>query len=230
MQIEPIAIVRSPYKQRFGIPRQPGLVNARGSVVMLPGYDDPVMLDGLQDFSHIWITFAFHANQQQGWKKKVKPPRLGGRKQVGVFASRSPYRPNFLGLSVLKLEAVHTGKPVSLSVSGIDLLNDTPVFDIKPYVAYSDSIRDARSGFAQAAPETVQNVNFGDQALALLASRPGGEEDRQLIHDVLAQDPRPAYKTTRVTERNFGMLLGDYEVKWKVEGQTTKVVELKIGG
>jgi tRNA-Thr(GGU) m(6)t(6)A37 methyltransferase TsaA len=229
MQIEPIAIVRSPYKQRFGIPRQPGLVNARGSVLMLPGFDDPVMLDGLQEFSHIWITFAFHANQQQGWKKKVKPPRLGGRKQVGVFASRSPYRPNFIGLSVLKLEAVHTSKPVSLSVSGIDLLNDTPVFDIKPYVAYSDSISDARCGFAQAAPETVQNVNFSDEVLALLASRPRGEEDRQLIHDVLAHDPRPAYKTTRVTERNFGMLLGDYEVKWKVEGRTTKVVELKIG-
>jgi tRNA-Thr(GGU) m(6)t(6)A37 methyltransferase TsaA len=117
---------------------------------MLPGFDDPVMLDGLQEFSHVWITFAFHANLQQGWKKKVKPPRLGGRKQVGVFASRSPHRPNFLGLSVLKLEAIHTSKPVSLSVSGIDLLDDTPVFDIKPYVAYSDSIGSARSGFAQA--------------------------------------------------------------------------------
>ncbi len=228
MLIKPIAIVRSPYKQRFGIPRQPGLVNAKGSVVMLPGFDDPVMLDGLQEFSHVWITFAFHANLQQGWKKKVKPPRLGGRKQVGVFASRSPHRPNFLGLSVLKLEAIHTSKPVSLSVSGIDLLDDTPVFDIKPYVAYSDSIGSARSGFAQAAPETVQNVTFSDEVLTLLSTRLNGEEDRQLIHDVLAQDPRPAYKTTRVTERNFGMLLGDYEIKWKIEGQTTEVVELKI--
>ncbi|HEY5733222.1 MAG TPA: tRNA (N6-threonylcarbamoyladenosine(37)-N6)-methyltransferase TrmO, partial [Gammaproteobacteria bacterium] len=182
----------------------------------------------LQEFSHVWITFAFHANLQQGWKKKVKPPRLGGRKQVGVFASRSPHRPNFLGLSVLKLEAIHTSKPVSLSVSGIDLLDDTPVFDIKPYVAYSDSIGSARSGFAQAAPETVQNVTFSDEVLTLLSTRLNGEEDRQLIHDVLAQDPRPAYKTTRVTERNFGMLLGDYEIKWKIEGQTTQVVELKI--
>lgn len=197
---------------------------------MLPGFDDPVMLDGLQNFSHVWITFAFHGSLQQGWKKKVKPPRLGGRKQVGVFASRSPHRPNFLGLSVLKLEAVHTSKPVSLSVSGIDLLDDTPVFDIKPYVAYSDSIANARSGFAQAAPETVQNVIFSDEALAVLATRPKGKEDQQLIHDVLAQDPRPAYKTTRVTGRSFGMLLGDYEVQWNVEGQTTRVVELKIVG
>ena len=195
---------------------------------MLPGFDDPVMLDGLQNFSHVWITFAFHGSLQQGWKKKVKPPRLGGRKQVGVFASRSPHRPNFLGLSVLKLEAIHTGKPVSLSVSGIDLLDETPVFDIKPYVAYSDSIGNAHSGFAQAAPETVQNVIFSDEALAVLATHPKGKEDQQLIHDVLAQDPRPAYKTTRITERNFGMLLGDYEVRWKVDGQTTQVMELEI--
>ena len=106
--------------------------------------------------------------------------------------------------------------------------DSTPVFDIKPYVAYSDSIGNARSGFAQAAPETVQNVIFSNDVLTLLSTRSTGEEDRRLIHDVLAQDPRPAYKTARVTERNFGMLLGDYEVKWKVEGQTTQVVELKV--
>lgn len=100
MLIEPIAIASSPFKERFGIPRQPGLVNARGSLIMRPGYDDPIMLDGLESFSHIWVTFQFHASIDQGWKKKVRPPRLGGKKQVGVLASRSPHRPNFLGLSL----------------------------------------------------------------------------------------------------------------------------------
>lgn len=226
--IEPIAIVSSPYKERFGIPRQPGLVNAKGSIILQPGYDDPIMLDGLQDFTHIWVTFQFHANIEQGWKKKVRPPRLGGKKQVGVFASRSPHRPNFLGLSVVKLEDIQTSKPVQLHVSGIDLLDGTPVYDIKPYVAYVDAIAGTNSGFANTVPAPLQKVIFSEEVLAILNNRPDHEEDRKLIHDVLAQDPRPAYKTTRVTERNFGMLLGDYEVKWRVEGNTTHVVELYI--
>jgi tRNA-Thr(GGU) m(6)t(6)A37 methyltransferase TsaA len=228
MHIEPIAVVDSPYKQRFGIPRQPGLANARGSIVMRPGFDDPVMLDGLEKFSHIWVTFIFHANIEQGWKKKVKPPRLGGKKQVGVLASRSPHRPNFLGLSVLRLDAVKTQKPVRLLVSGIDLLDKTPVVDIKPYIAYTDAIADASSGFAQEAPTAVQRVTFDDKVLAVLAQRPNGLEDKQLIIDILSQDPRPAYKTTRVSKRNFGMLLGDYEIKWQVDGNLTRVVELNL--
>lgn len=193
---------------------------------MQAGYDDAIMLDGLQDFSHIWVTFQFHANIDQGWKKKVRPPRLGGKKQVGVFASRSPHRPNFLGLSVLKLEDIQTKKPVQLHVCGIDLLDGTPVFDIKPYLAYVDAVPEANSGFADEIPLPLQQVIFTEEALKVLSNRPNREADKQLINDVLAQDPRPAYKTSRVTNRNFGMLLGDYEVKWRVEGNTTHVVEL----
>jgi tRNA-Thr(GGU) m(6)t(6)A37 methyltransferase TsaA len=226
--IEPIAIVNSPYKERFGIPRQPGLVNAKGSIIMQPGYDDPIMLDGLQDFSHIWVTFQFHANIDQGWKKKVRPPRLGGKKQVGVFASRSPHRPNFLGLSVLKLDSIQTSRPIQLKVSGIDLLDGTPVLDIKPYIAYVDAVPEANSSFASETPKPKQEVIFSKEVLAILASRPNADEDTQFIHDVLAQDPRPAYKTNRLTERNFGMLLGDYEVKWRVQDNITHVVELYI--
>ena len=226
IEIEPIAIVRSPYKQRFGIPRQPGLVDARGSIEMLPGYDDPVMLDGLGEFSHIWVSFVFHGNIDQGWKKKVKPPRLGGKKQVGVFASRSPHRPNFLGLSVLKLVEINTSGSTRLTVTGIDLLDETPVIDIKPYIAYSDRVADASSGFASSAPSTKQQVVFSDKALATLESRTDKNYQQKLIHDVLAQDPRPPYKTTRTTERNFGMLLGDFEVKWLVNGDTTTVVSI----
>ena len=228
MQIEPVAFVRSPFKQRFGIPRQPGLVDAKGLIVFQPGYDDPAMLHGLEEFSHIWVSFVFHANIDQGWKKKVKPPRLGGKKQVGVFASRSPHRPNFLGLSVLKLDGIQTMKPVSLQVSGLDILDNTPVIDIKPYVAYSDAVTNASSGFASCAPESVQQVTFSDDVLTILAARPQGMQDKQLIEDVLKQDPRPAYKTTRVTERDFAVLLGDYEIKWQVTGNMTHVVALKI--
>jgi len=226
--IEPIAIVSSPFKERFGIPRQPGLVNAYGSLIMQPGYDDPIMLDGLETFSHIWVTFRFHANTDQGWKKKVRPPRLGGKKQVGVLASRSPHRPNFLGLSVLKLETVQTNKPVQLNVSGLDLLDGTPIIDIKPYIGYVDAIENANSGFAKTAPLASQEVVFSEEVLSILDTRSNKEADERLIREVLAQDPRPAYKTRRVTERAFGMLLGDYEVKWRVEDNVTHVVELNM--
>ena len=228
MQIEPIAIVRSPYKQRFGIPRQPGLVDARGTIEMLPKYNDPAMLDGLGDFSHIWVSFLFHGNIDQGWKKKVKPPRLGGKKQVGVFASRSPHRPNFIGLSALRLLKVKTTQPPQLLVSGIDLLDATPVIDIKPYVAYSDSIEDATCGYAQAVPPLSQQVIFTDAAQAVMASRPDKDYELKLIHDVLAQDPRPPYKSSRTTERNFGMRLGDFEIQWQVENNTTFVVAINL--
>ena len=228
MNLEPIAHLQSPFKQRFGIPRQPGLVNAKGTIIFQPGFDDPVMLDGLEAFSHIWVSFIFHANIEQGWKKKVKPPRLGGKKQVGVFASRSPHRPNFLGLSVLKLDEIQTSKPVSLRVSGLDILDQTPIIDIKPYVAYSDSIADASSSYASNAPIPMQQVTFDNAVISELMTNPDGLEFKQLIEDVLAQDPRPAYKTSRFTERDFGMVLGDYEVKWRVEDNMTRVVALNM--
>jgi len=226
--LETIAISRSPYKERFGIPRQAGLVDARGSIIMQKGFDDPAMLAGLQEFSHIWVTFLFHANIEQGWKKKVRPPRLGSKQKVGVFASRSPFRPNFLGQSVLKLEEVHTDKPVHLTVSGLDLLDGTPIVDIKPYVAYSDAVPDAQSGFASQAPDHTQEVIFSEETKAILKTRPNAREDEQLIRQVLALDPRPAYKHKQKQQRRYGMLLGDYEVKWEVEGSTTLVVELNV--
>jgi tRNA-Thr(GGU) m(6)t(6)A37 methyltransferase TsaA len=228
VHIEPIAIVSSPFKERFGIPRQPGLVNAHGSIIMQPGYDDPIMLDGLEAFSHIWVTFRFHANIEQGWKKKVRPPRLGGKKQVGVLASRSPHRPNFLGLSVLKLETVQTNKPVQIKVSGLDLLDGTPIIDIKPYIAYVDAVDNADSGFANTAPLPNQEVVFSEEVMKILNTRPNKTADERLIREVLSQDPRPAYKTRRVTDRAFGMLLDDYEVKWHVDDNVTHVVELNI--
>ncbi|TNF98472.1 MAG: tRNA (N6-threonylcarbamoyladenosine(37)-N6)-methyltransferase TrmO [Gammaproteobacteria bacterium] len=226
--LETIATVQSPFKERFGIPRQPGLVSAHGSLLMQPGFDDPVMFDGLDEFSHIWVTFVFHASADQGWKAKVRPPRLGGKRQVGVFASRSPHRPNFLGLSLLKLEGVQTTKPVHLKVSGLDLLDGTPIIDIKPYVAYSDAVPDARSGFAAQIPAPTQTVVFSDNVRSVLNTRPNAEADEQLIRQVLSLDPRPAYKKRRITERLFGVLLDDFEMKWRVDGDVTEVVELNL--
>lgn len=227
-ELEIIAIAESPYKERFGIPRQPGLVDAKGSIIMQKGFQDPAMLAGLEEFSHIWVTFLFHANMEEGWNKKVRPPRLGSKQKVGVFASRSPYRPNSLGQSVLKLEAVHTDKPVHLKVSGLDLLDGTPIVDIKPYVSYSDSVPDAQSGFAPHAPEHTQEIIFSEETRAILKTRTNAKADEELIRQVLALDPRPAYKHKQKQQRRYGMLLGDYEVKWEVEGNRTLVVELNV--
>lgn len=226
-QLEPIATIESPYRQRFGIPRQPGLVNAQGSIVLLPGYDDPDALDGLEDFSHLWVTFLFHANADQGWKPKVKPPRLGGRKQVGVYASRSPFRPNFLGLSVLKIEAIEKDvKPVRIRVSGLDLLDSTPVVDIKPYVEYTDAITGTRTGFAPEPPEITQQVVFSDKARQALSIRPSADQDMAFIHQLLELDPRPAYKKNKPGGCIHTMRLADYEVKWVVDGELTTVIDI----
>lgn len=227
--IETIATVESPFTDRFGIPRQPGLVDARGSLRLESGYDDPAMYDGLDGFSHLWVTFVFHANADQGWKPRVKPPRLGGRKQTGVYASRSPFRPNFLGLSVLKIDGMErTGKVSRIHVSGLDLLDGTPVVDIKPYVAYSDAISEAQSGFAPEPPEVVQSIEFVAQAEQVLASRKNGLEERRLIEQVLAYDPRPAYQHDKASAREHGMRLYDFEVKWQVAGTTTTVTGIHV--
>lgn len=226
-KLEVIATIESPFRQRFGIPRQPGLVDALGSICLKPGFDDPSMLDGLEGFSHLWVTFLFHANADQGWKAKVKPPRLGGRQQVGVYASRSPFRPNSLGLSALKIERIEKNKrPVRIHVSGLDLLDGTPVVDIKPYIEYTDSITGTLGGFAPEAPEKVQQVVFSDKSRVLLEQLDDSYINEELIRGVLELDPRPAYKKNKASERIYGMQLGEYEIKWQVEDILTTVVEI----
>lgn len=226
--LEKIATVESPFTDRFGIPRQPGLVNVRGSLRLEAGFDDPAMFDGLEGFSHLWVTFVFHANAHQGWKTRVKPPRLGGRKQIGVYASRSPFRPNFLGLSVLAIEGIERRHKISrIHVSGLDLLNGTPVVDIKPYVSYSDAISGSRDGFAPEAPKTLQTVVFSRDAEACLQARRHGAEARELITQLLAYDPRPAYQRGKTADRIHGMRLYDFEVRWQVDGNKTTVLTVR---
>ena len=158
--IEAIAIVHSPYKQKFGIARQPGLVPAAEVCIELNSKFTADSVRGLESFEYVWISFIFHSVIEESWSPLVRPPRLGGRQKMGVFATRSPHRPNHMGLSLLKLERIETGRPVKIYCSGADLLDGTPVTDIKPYIPFIESKPDARSGFATEKPEQL-NIGMG---------------------------------------------------------------------
>lgn len=212
--LDTIAIIRSPYQEKFAIPRQPGLVkSARGRVVLQGEYNQADCIEGLEQFSHIWLSFIFHKHLEQGWKAKVRPPRLGGNQKIGVFASRSTFRPNALGLSVVKLEdIIFADNHWQLCIRSFDLLDGTPVVDIKPYITYADAISDAQSGYASQPPEQMA-VEFSVEASQALQHKPGLQ---QLIHEVLAQDPRPAYQRQTSSERIYGMRLADHNIRWQI--------------
>lgn len=225
--IEPIARIRSPFQEKFGIPRQPGLVpEAQGEVCMLAPYDDPTMLEGLVDFSHIWLTFQFDRCVGQGWRPRVRPPRLGGNREVGVLASRSPFRPNFLGLSVVRLLEVVTRPAPVLRVAGIDLLDGTPIVDIKPYLPYADAVGGAVGGFAPEAPAARLAVRFAAQAEHDLAGLTDAGRVRALVTAILALDPRPAYRQGPEPGRVYGMQLAGLNVRWCVSEAGVEVQDI----
>jgi tRNA-Thr(GGU) m(6)t(6)A37 methyltransferase TsaA len=227
---EPVGILHSCFKEKFGIPRQPGLVpEARAVLELLPPYNREEAVRGLEGFSHVWLTFVFHARLGEPWSPTVRPPRLGGNRRVGVFASRSPLRPNPIGLSAVALERIEAapGK-VLLHLKGIDLLDGTPVLDIKPYLPYADIIPAATGGFAPAPPATPFSVNFSPAAQAACTAAEGLEV---LIRQILAHDPRPAYYGKDTARRAFGMRLLDYDVKWEVDGEAVVVTAIEpVGG
>lgn len=227
-----IGRVKSCYKARFGIPRQPGLIpEARGEVRLLPPYNQPNTVRGLEGFSHIWLIFVFHEAQREGWKATVRPPRLGGDTRIGVFASRSPFRPAPVGLSVVRLERIEIGGhgKLCLHVSGLDLVDGTPVLDIKPYLPYTDSIDTALGGFAPQAPEAealpVRLSATAEAQLALL-ERAGLHHFRGLACRVIGADPRPAYQ--REAGRGYGVFLEDFEVIWEItaDGSGAEITEI----
>lgn len=229
-QFQAIGHIHSPFKEKFGIPRQSGLASsASGTLELLPPYDHVDSVRGLERFSHIWVIFVFHKHLDRDWSALVRPPRLGGNDKAGVFASRSPYRPNMIGQSVVKLDAIRSESGhANLSISGFDLLDGTPVLDIKPYIPYNDALPGASGGFAPTAPDIVLDVVFSPQAEAQCQQLEGEQHPklRQLISEVLCLDPRPAYRRAEVSDRVYGIRLYDVDVRFRVDGCHAEVVEI----
>ena len=226
--IDTLGIIRSPYKEKFAIPRQPGLVaSARARLELLPPYDQPDVLRGIEQFSHLWISFVFHQTMAQGWHPTVRPPRLGGNERVGVFATRSTFRPNPLGLSVVELHGVGRARgKLWLELGAVDLLDGTPIVDIKPYIPYADSHPEARGGFAPDAPSPMA-VEFSPEAeLAIQRAQHHYPELRAFIAEVLAQDPRHAYRKQSDDEREYGVHLHEFNVRWLVKNGINRVIAL----
>jgi tRNA-Thr(GGU) m(6)t(6)A37 methyltransferase TsaA len=223
----PIAVIHSPYKEKFAVPRQPGLVESASALLeILPPYNDINAFSGLEEFSHLWLMFIFHKNkQQENWQPMVRPPRLGGNKRVGVFATRSPNRPNPIGLSLVEYHGViqKQGK-LYLKLTNIDLVDGTPIVDIKPYIPYADSKPDAKAGFAQQIPETTMEVQFSHQVQNLIDS---DNHLKTLISEVLKQDPRPAYKKGKLDSKIYAMHLLDFNITWQVDDQITTVLNIE---
>lgn len=226
LSLVPIGHIHSDFVDPFGIPRQPGLASAaRASLVLCPPFDDPLTVRGLETFSHVWLTFVFHLSPER-WTPLVRPPRLGGNAKVGVFATRSTHRPNRLGLSLVALESIDTRSGVTLLLGGADLASGTPVVDIKPYLPWLEARPDARGGFA-AEPPPLCRVTFSDTATRQLAARDDAASLHALIHQVLAQDPRPAYRR-RPDERVHGVRLRDLDVRFHATQESVlEVIELR---
>jgi tRNA (adenine37-N6)-methyltransferase len=227
---EPIGVIRSCFKEKFGVPRQPGLVpDACAVLEMAAPYDREEAFEGLISFSHLWVVFVFHENLSRGWRSTVRPPRLGGNQRVGVFATRSGFRPNPLGISVVKLDSIckKNGR-IELNLKGVDLMEGTPVIDIKPYLPYADAICDAIGGFAQEPPASNLSVKFSVTARRVCTQKEaeGYPDLARLITQVLQQDPRPAYHARRPCNRIFGISLFDLNIKWTVNNYEITILSL----
>ena len=217
-----IAHIHSDFPTKFGIPRQSGLIHElKAAVVFEPEYRNPDALRGLEGYTHIWLIWQFSETARQGWSPTVRPPRLGGNMRMGVFASRSPFRPNPVGLSSVRLERIELQSPFGpiLHVAGADLMDNTPIYDIKPYLPYVDSHPDAAGGFALQSREGFLQVNVPS---GLLERIPPDRRDALLA--VLAQDPRPAYQNT--PDRVYGMEYAGFEIRFTVSGHTLTVCEI----
>ena len=220
--IKPIARMHSDFATKFGIPRQSGLVEElRSTVVFEPEFRNDDALRGIEDFSHLWIIWQFSEAVRDGWSPTVRPPRLGGNTRMGVFATRSPFRPNNLGLSCVKLLGVeHTEEfGTVLHVGGADLMDGTPIFDIKPYIPYSDSHPDAAGGFTDTASDFLLQVNFPAE---LLQKLPADKQDAAI--GVLSHDPRPSYQ--RKPGRIYGLTFAGYDIRFTVEEDILTVIEI----
>ena len=218
-----IAKIHTEFPTKFGIPRQSGIIESlQGTIVFEPEYRNPEAIRGLEEFSHLWLIWEFSEAKRNGWSATVRPPRLGGNVRKGVFATRSPFRPNPIGLSSVRLEKIEMNPKLGpvLHVSGADLMDGTPIYDIKPYVAYTDSHPEAISGFASKPAEYLLQVDIPDDLLKTIP-----ETLRKSLIAVLAHDPRPQYQDD--PERIYGMEFGQYEVRFKVSDLNLTVLDIK---
>lgn len=217
-----IARIRSDFPEKFGIPRQSGLIEElKARIVFEPEYRNPDALRGLEGYSHLWLIWQFSGAIRESWSPTVRPPRLGGNQRVGVFATRSPFRPNPIGLSSVKILSIdfHTEEGPVIMVAGADLMNQTPIYDIKPYLPHVDSHPEARGGFAYEVKDYGLNVDFPEEWKRLV---PAGKQEA--LTQILEQDPRPSYQQD--PERVYGMSFAGCEVKFRVEGQKLKVIQV----
>ena len=234
VQLTPVATIRSCYTERFGVPRQAGLVkSATASIVLANNEFNKLSIRGIEDFSHLWVVFVFHQQHYQNTKPLVNPPRLGGKTSVGVFATRSPNRPNPIGISAVELSGIeHTANEILIHIASGDFLDGTPVIDIKPYVPFVDNIPTATSNWASEAEPTLPVEWQADAAIArdtLISA------DRQLaelvpvIEETLAQDPRPAYERSKdgIAGQSWGMKISQYNVRWKVIDHTAIIISIE---
>ncbi len=220
MQI--IARIKNDYTSKFAIPRQSGICkNLKSEIIFEPQFRNPEALKGLEEYSHLWIIWNFSESERTAWRPTVRPPRLGGNKRVGVFATRSPFRPNPIGLSCVRLEEICKTKDNGyvLIVSGADLMNNTPIYDIKPYLTYTDSHPDALCGFADEVKDYELKVEFSDDLLILCP-----EEKREDIITILKNDPRPSYHNDAA--RIYGFEFSGLEIKFKVNEDTLTVTDV----
>lgn len=220
--MEPIAHIHSDFPTKFGIPRQAGLVaDLKATVVFEPEYRNPDAVRGIEGFSHLWLIWEFSAAKRETWSPTVRPPRLGGNIRMGVFATRSPFRPNPIGLSCVRLESVEIDPKLGpvLHVSGADLMDGTPILDVKPYIPYADCHPEAAEGFTAPGQDYLLEVDIPPEWLALVP-----EDKRESLRGVLAQDPRPSYQ--RDPARVYGFRFGGQEIKFTVREKTLTVCEV----
>ena len=222
-QFRPIAYIHSDFPDKFGIPRQSGLAQSlKSTLIFEPDFRFPDAFRGLEDYSHIWLIWGFSENKHSRWTPTVRPPRLGGNTRKGVFATRSPFRPNPVGLSSVKLDKIEFTKehgPV-LHISGADLMNGTPIFDIKPYLPYVDSHPDALNGFANSIKDYALHVTDPHEMLSYVPI-----EKRSAIIEILSQDPRPSYQED--PKRIYGLQFSDYEIKFRVEKNILYILSIQ---
>ncbi len=218
-----IARMKSDFSTKFGIPRQSGLVDAlRSTIVFEPEYQNPDALRGLEDYSHLWIIWQFSQTVREEWSPTVRPPRLGGNKRMGVFATRSPFRPNEIGLSSVKITGIeHTTQyGTVIHVAGADLMDGTPIFDIKPYLPYADCHVDATGGFTDNAGDFLLEVSCPEKLLSVIP-----DEKADALLGVLSHDPRPSYQQDE--SRVYGMDFGGFDIRFQVSGKTLTVLDIK---